>query len=64
VLENFRENLNPQLQKLGTVFAATGLSANFWTSVALACAFISAIFYGLNFQYALVFGGVLLLISG
>ncbi len=64
MLENFRENLNPQLQKLGTVFAATGLSANFWTSVALACAFISAIFYGLNFQYALVFGGVLLLISG
>ena len=64
VLENFRENLNPQLQKLGTVFAATGLSANFWTSIALACAFISAIFYGLNFQYALVFGGVLLLISG
>lgn len=64
MLENFRENLNPQLQKLGTVFAATGLSANFWTSIALACAFISAIFYGLNFQYALVFGGVLLLISG
>lgn len=64
VLENFRENLNPQLQKLGTVFAATGLSANFWTSIALVCAFISAIFYGLNFQYALVFGGILLLISG
>jgi archaetidylinositol phosphate synthase len=62
------------MTKLGTSFASTGLSANFWTGLGLAIsiaagvvyaspAFISSIgWYG---QYAAaVIGGVLLLISG
>ena len=64
MLNNFRESLKPALQKLGVIFAATGLSANFWTAVGLAFAFASAIIYAWNFEYAFVVGGMLLLFSG
>ncbi|MBI3842922.1 MAG: CDP-alcohol phosphatidyltransferase family protein [Thaumarchaeota archaeon] len=64
MLNNFRENLKPTLQKIGIVFAATGLSANFWTAVGLVFAFASATVYALHFDYAFVAGGILLLISG
>lgn len=66
MLNNFRDSLKPHLEKIGNGFASTGLSANFWTSIGLAFAFLSAIAYGLNpqFQYAAIIGGVLLLISG
>lgn len=64
MLENFRENMKPQLQKIGTAFASTGLSANFWTGLGLAFAFSSAIAYAWNFELALIVGGVLLLVSG
>jgi archaetidylinositol phosphate synthase len=58
--------LRPHLEKLGSSFASTGLSPNFWTVVGLVLAFASAIAYGLNIQieYAFIFGGILLLISG
>lgn len=56
--------MKPVLQKIGVVFAVTGLSANFWTGVALAFAFASAIVYAWNFEYAFVMGGALLLVSG
>ena len=64
MLNNFRDSLKPTLQKIGIVFAATDLSANFWTAVGLAFAFASAIVYALHFEFAFVVGGILLLGSG
>jgi len=66
VLNNLRDSLRPHLEKLGNSFASTGLSPNFWTVIGLVFAFASAIVYGLNIQieYAFIFGGILLLISG
>ncbi|MEM3063747.1 MAG: CDP-alcohol phosphatidyltransferase family protein [Candidatus Nitrosotenuis sp.] len=66
MLNNFRDSLKPHLEKLGGVFAATGLSPNFWTSVGLGFAFLSAVAYALNpqIQFAAIIGGALLLISG
>jgi len=66
VLNNLRDSLRPHLEKLGSSFASTGLSPNFWTGIGLVFAFASAIAYGLNLQieYAFIFGGILLLISG
>ncbi|MFN3655572.1 MAG: CDP-alcohol phosphatidyltransferase family protein [Candidatus Nitrosotenuis sp.] len=66
MLNNFRSSLKPHLEKLGSSFAATGLSPNFWTAVGLGFAFLSAVAYGLNsqIQFAAILGGALLLISG
>ncbi|MEO9308995.1 MAG: CDP-alcohol phosphatidyltransferase family protein [Nitrososphaera sp.] len=66
MLNNFRDSLKPYLEKLGSSFAATGLSPNFWTSVGLGFAFLSAVTYGLNsqIQFAAIIGGSLLLVSG
>ncbi len=64
MLNNFREGLKPTLQNIGKTFAATGLSANFWTAVGFGFAFASAIVYGIHLQYSFVIGGILLLISG
>jgi archaetidylinositol phosphate synthase len=64
VLNNLREALRPTLEKLGKGFASTGLSPNFWTSVGLVFALLSALVYGLGIEYGLVIGGVLLLVSG
>lgn len=64
MLNNLRHSLQPYLEKIGSGFAATGLSPNFWTGVGIAFAFASAIAYGLNIEFALIIGGVLLLVSG
>ncbi len=66
MLNNLRESLRPYLEKIGRGFSSTGLSPNFWTGVGLVFAFASAIVYGLNLQmeFAFIFGGILLLISG
>ena len=64
MLNNFRENMKPMLQKIGVIFAAIGLPANFWTAVGLGFAFASAMVYALHFEYAFVAGGILLLVSG
>ena len=64
MLNNLRISLQPYLEKIGSGFAATGLSPNFWTGVGIAFAFASAIVYGLNIEFALIIGGVLLLVSG
>ncbi|HYL66673.1 MAG TPA: CDP-alcohol phosphatidyltransferase family protein [Nitrosopumilaceae archaeon] len=64
MLNNFRECLKPTLQKIGTIFASTGLSANFWTAVGLVFAFASAVIYALHFEYSFIIGGILLLVSG
>lgn len=60
------------MAKLGASFASTGLSANFWTRLALAVSVAAGIAYAshsipfieLDWYYAAVIGGVLLLISG
>ena len=64
MLNNLRNSLQPYLEKIGRGFAATGFSPNFWTGVGIAFAFASAIAYGLNIEFALIIGGVLLLVSG
>ncbi|MFB5597793.1 MAG: archaetidylinositol phosphate synthase [Nitrosopumilaceae archaeon] len=66
MLNNLRESLRPHLEKIGSSFSSTGLSPNFWTGIGLVFAFASAIVYGLNIQieFAFIFGGILLLISG
>ena len=64
MLNNFRGSMKPTLQKIGIIFAATGMSANFWTGIGLAFAFASAIAYAWHFEYAFVVGGILLLASG
>jgi archaetidylinositol phosphate synthase len=64
VLNNLRETLRPTLEKIGKGFAATGLSANFWTFVGLGFALVSAIVYGMGIEFGLIIGGILLLVSG
>jgi archaetidylinositol phosphate synthase len=69
LLNKLRDSLQPTMTKLGTSFASTGLSANFWTGVGLAISIAAGIAYasasfGLAPYYAAVSGGVLLLISG
>ncbi len=64
MLNNLRETLRPTLEKIGKIFASTGLSPNFWTALGLGFAIIAAIFYGLGMEYGLILGGVLLLVSG
>jgi archaetidylinositol phosphate synthase len=57
------------MAKLGTSFAGTGLSADFWTGVGLALAFLAGAIYalpviGFNWYTTAVLGGVALLVSG
>ena len=71
MLNKLRESLQPTMTRLGSSFASTGLSANFWTGVGLAVSISAGIAYaspGLALSvtpyYAAIMGGVLLLISG
>jgi len=64
MLNNLRDSLQPCLEKIGKNFARTGLSPNAWTVIGLVFAFASAIVYGINIEFALIIGGILLLISG
>jgi len=71
LLNKLRDSLQPVMTKLGTSFASTGLSANFWTGVGLAISIAAGIAYaspafitGVDLYLAAVIGGVLLLISG
>lgn len=64
MLNNLREVLQPVLEKIGKIFASTGLSANFWTLIGLVFALGSALVYGLSLEFGLIIGGILLLISG
>lgn len=64
VLNRLRERLAPLLERMGRAFAATGLSANFWTGVGLAVAFAAAVVYGSFLEYSYILGGILLLVSG
>ena len=72
MLNKLRDSLQPTMQKLGSGFASTGLSANFWTGVGLALAFVAAGAYASASEelfdipgwIAAIAGGALLLISG
>ena len=64
MLNNLRESLKPYLQSIGKVFASTGISPNVWTVIGLIFAFVSSLIYGLKFEYSLILGGAILLISG
>lgn len=64
MLNNLRETLKPTLEKIGKIFASTGLSPNFWTTIGLIFALTSAFVYGIGIEFGLIIGGILLLISG
>ncbi|MCE9652989.1 MAG: CDP-alcohol phosphatidyltransferase family protein [Nitrosarchaeum sp.] len=64
MLNNLRGALQPALEKIGKVFASTGLSPNFWTAVGFVFALSSAVVYGLHIEFGLIIGGILLLVSG
>ena len=64
LLNNLRDSLKPYLQKIGQVVASTGISPNIWTVIGLIFAFVSSIVYGISFEYSLILGGIILLISG
>src|SRR5574339_1223408 len=57
------------MRRLGTRFAATGLSADFWTAVGLVLSIAAGAAYassavGFHWYHAAVVGGLLLLVSG
>ncbi len=64
MLNNLRGAISPAIEKIGKGFASTGLSPNFWTILGLQFAILSAIIYGLGFEFGLIIGGILLLVSG
>ena len=64
MLNNLRNSLQPQLEKIGRSFASTGISPNGWSCIGLVFAFASAIVYGWNIEYSLIIGGVILLVAG
>lgn len=64
MLNNLRSRLKPALESIGTSFASTGLSPNFWTVLGLILAIAASASYGTGYWFAPVIGGVLLLASG
>ena len=64
LLNNLRDSFKPYLQKIGQVFASTGISPNVWTVIGLIFAFVSSIVYGISFEYSLILCGIIILISG
>jgi archaetidylinositol phosphate synthase len=73
LLNKLRSLLEPALTKIGTAFASTGLSANFWTGLGLAVSVLAGIVYSSStfltidwtpWNFAAVMGGIFLLVSG
>ena len=64
MLNNLRDSLKPYLQSIGRAFASTGISPNVWTVVGLVFAFTASLIYGINVEYSLILGGIILLVSG
>ena len=64
MLNNLRESLKPYLQNIGRAFASTGISPNVWTVIGLVFAFGASLMYGINVEYSLILGGIILLVSG
>ena len=64
MLNNLRDSLKPYLQRNGRTFASTGISPNVWTVIGLVFAFGASLIYGINVEYSLILGGIILLVSG
>jgi archaetidylinositol phosphate synthase len=69
LLNNFREKLEPILEKIGVLFSSTGLSPNQITLIGFIIAIISSIIFGLNLSLepllnSSIIGSIILLIAG
>lgn len=70
MLNKLRQALNPTLNRIGSLFASTGMSPGFWTALSLILAassgltYMSAMFLGSNWYLSSMAGSILLLISG
>jgi archaetidylinositol phosphate synthase len=71
VLNKLRQSLGPRLDRMGALFASSGLSPNFWTALSLIFAAASGLIYmssvsslGLNWYVSSLAGSMMLLISG
>jgi archaetidylinositol phosphate synthase len=70
LLNKFRENLQPILEKIGILFSSMGFSPNALTLIGFIIAIIASIFFGLNslqievFLNSSIIGSIMLLISG
>lgn len=70
MLNKLRQAMNPGLNRIGCLFASTGMSPGFWTALSLILAassgltYMSAIFLGSNWYLSSMAGSILLLISG
>jgi archaetidylinositol phosphate synthase len=70
VLNKLRQAMNPGLNRIGCLFASTGMSPGFWTALSLilaassGLAYMSAMFLGSNWYLSSMAGSILLLISG
>ncbi len=64
MLNKIRDKIDPMMNTLGVKLASTGISPNAWTMIGFFIAVLSGIVYALEFDLALVYGGVILLIAG
>ncbi|HEU4823865.1 MAG TPA: CDP-alcohol phosphatidyltransferase family protein [Nitrososphaeraceae archaeon] len=71
MLNKLRQSLGPRLDRMGALFASSGLSPNFWTALSLIFAAASGLIYmssvsslGLNWYVSSLAGSMMLLISG
>ena len=70
MLNKFRENLQPILEKIGILFSSMGFSPNALTLIGFIIAIIASIFFGLNslqievLLNSSIIGSIMLLISG
>ena len=70
MLNKLRQAMNPGLNRIGCLFASTGMSPGFWTVLSLILAaasgltYMSAVFVGSNWYLSSMAGSILLLISG
>jgi archaetidylinositol phosphate synthase len=70
VLNKLRQAINPGLNRIGCLFASTGMSPGFWTAFSLILAassgltYMSAVFLWSNWYLSSMAGSILLLISG
>jgi archaetidylinositol phosphate synthase len=70
MLNKLRQAMNPGLNRIGRLFASTGMSPGFWTALSLILAaasgltYMSAVFLGSNWYLSSMAGSILLLISG
>jgi archaetidylinositol phosphate synthase len=69
LLNKFRENLQPLLEKMGILFASMGLSPNTLTLIGFIITIIASIIFGLNslqepILNSSVIGSIMLLIAG